>query len=175
MKWNRVIDTTTQLYKINVLYNLGKGGQICPLIYFLIFFPFNVINENAFGGSVIQSLFMSKLCLSKTARQFLFAQKSLLKSFLLALWVKSEIRETSVHRSNSSSRFFTWGRNTISTFGQNFLTWLILFRSCWVTGTSVSKTKTTFVSGRIDIRIDLGIIFCIRLNWLIVKSSWTLE
>ena len=69
------------IIQINVLYNLGESGQNLPNYYTLtlILFPFDERKENSFGGVVIQSLDTSRLCLSRIARQFFFAQKSLFK------------------------------------------------------------------------------------------------
>ena len=94
-------------------------------------------------------------------------QKSVLKFLTLPLLVSSIAVRTSVHRTNSSSKFRTCGRKMIFSFPQYRVRSSKFFFRFDVCGTSVSNTKTTVVPAWIDNICDLGIKFCTTLKTFI--------
>ena len=98
--------------------------------------------------NVVQNLIpKSQIWRSSMERQsFVFIlQKSVLKFLTLPLLVSSIAVRTSVHRTNSSSKFRTCGRKMIFSFPQYRVRSSKFFFRFDVCDTSVSNTKTTVV------------------------------
>ena len=105
---------------------------------------------------------------SMERQSFVFIlQKSVLKFLTLPLLVSSIAVRTSVHRTNSSSKFRTCGRKMIFSFPQYRVRSSKFFFRFDVCDSSVSNTKTTVVPAWIDNIYDLEIKFCTTLKTFI--------